>query len=227
MAIDLGGPRVSPLAGGRPENLVVLLHGIGANGDDLIDLALAWRGLAPRAEFISLNAPFPCDFAPDRLQWFSVADRAPAKLLEGARAAARILGPCLDRLLAERGLAADRLALVGFSQGAMMALHVGLRRPQKIAGIVSFSGALRGGEVLHAEIKTKPPVLLVHGDADDVVPFASMSQAKAFLEAEGVRVTALARRGLGHGVDERGVAAGGNFLRKIISAAPAWGANGA
>jgi phospholipase/carboxylesterase len=223
MAFALDGPRVSPLAGGRPENLVVLLHGIGANGDDLIDLALDWRGLAPKAEFISLNAPFACDFSPDRLQWFSVADRNPVKLLDGARTAARILDPTLDRLLGERGLAADRLALVGFSQGAMMALHVGLRRPQKIAGVVSFSGALRGGEVLHTEIKTKPPVLLVHGAADDVVPFASLSQAKAFLEAEGVPVTTLARPGLGHGIDAAGVAAAGNFLRKILSPASAGG----
>jgi phospholipase/carboxylesterase len=217
MAGALDGPRVAPLAGGKADSLVVLLHGIGANGDDLIDLAEYWRPGLPQTEFISLNAPFPCDFAPDRLQWFSVADRTPAILLEGARKAASILNPCLDDLLNERSLDADRLALAGFSQGAMMALHVGLRRPRAVAGVVSFSGALRGGDVLHAEMTAKPPILLIHGDADDIVPFASMAQAKAILEAEGVPVTALARPGLGHNIDEAGLAAAGAFLRAAFT----------
>lgn len=217
MTIALDGPHALPFSGGRPESLVVFLHGIGANGDDLIDLAQYWRMLLPRTEFISLNAPFPCDFAPDRRQWFSIADRTPAKLLDGVRTAARLLDPCLDALLAERGLTPDRLALVGFSQGAMMALYVGLRRKSRTAGIVTFSGALRGGETLHAEIAAKPPVLLIHGEADDIVPFASMAEAKAVLEAEGVPVTVLARPGLGHGIDEAGLAAAGSFLRDRLS----------
>ncbi|VTZ26413.1 Phospholipase [Methylocella tundrae] len=217
MTIALDGPRVAPLAGGRPESLVVLLHGIGANGDDLIDLAQYWGMLLPRTEFISLNAPFACDFAPDRLQWFSVADRAPAKLLEGARTAAKLLDPCLDTLLAERGLAPERLALVGFSQGAMMALHVGLRRKEQIAAIVAFSGALRDGAALRAEIGGKPPVLLIHGEADDIIPFASMAEARAVLEALGVPVAVLARPGLGHSIDEEGLIAGGSFLRERLS----------
>ncbi len=217
----LDGPRVAPFAGGTPDSIVVLLHGIGANGDDLIDLGRYWSRLLPRTEFISLDAPSPCDFAPGRRQWFSVADRTPSVLFEGARAAAQILDPCLDALLDERSLGADRLALAGFSQGAMMALHVGLRRKQQIASIAAFSGALRGGELLHAEIRSRPPVLLIHGEEDGVVPFASMAQAKAVLEAEGVRVTALARPGLGHAIDEVGLAAAGAFLRETLSVAKA------
>jgi phospholipase/carboxylesterase len=217
MAIDLDGPRAPPLEGGRADALLVLLHGIGANGDDLIDLALHWRSILPRAEFLSLNAPFPCDFAPDRRQWFSVADRAPAKMLAGARDAARILDPYLDRLLEERRLAADRMALIGFSQGAMMALYVGLRRTPAIAGIVAFSGALLSGEFLHNEISAKPPVILIHGDADEIVPFDCMAHAKACLEAEQVAVEAVTRPGLGHGIDEGGILAAGAFLRRALA----------
>ncbi|PNG25887.1 alpha/beta hydrolase [Methylocella silvestris] len=215
----LTGPSLPPLAGGAANALVVLLHGVGANGDDLIDLAAYWRPDLAKTAFVSLNAPFPCDFAPDRLQWFSVADRTPAVLLQGARVAALSLDATLDALLAARGLTDDRLALVGFSQGAMMALHVGLRRKRQIAGIVAFSGALRGGETLRAEIGAKPPVLLVHGEMDEIVPFAAMAEARSALEREGVPVAVLARPRLGHAIDEAGLDAAGRFLRGALAPA--------
>lgn len=217
MPIDLDGPSLAPLSCGKAVYLVVLLHGVGANGDDLIDLALNWQPILPKAEFVALNAPFPCDFAPDRRQWFSVTDRAPEKLLQGAREAASILDPHLDDLLAKRRLDASHLALVGFSQGAMMALHVGLRREKQIGGIVAFSGALRGAEILRAELRSRPPVLLIHGDADEVVPFAAMAEARATLEALSVPVKTMTRPGLGHGIDDDGVIAAGEFLRGVLS----------
>ena len=120
-------------------------------------------------------------------------------------------------LLAKRRLDASHLALVGFSQGAMMALHVGLRREKQIGGIVAFSGALREAEILRAEIRSRPPVLLVHGDADDVVPFAAMAEAKATLEALTVPVKSMARPGLGHSIDDAGVIAAGDFLRGVLT----------
>ncbi len=212
MPIDLEGPSYAPLSCGKAVYLVVLLHGRGANGDDLIDLALNWQPILPKAEFLAAHAPFPCDPAPKGRQWFSVEDRAPEKILAGIRAAAEILDPFLDQLLAKRRLDDSHLALVGFSQGAMMALHVGLRRKKQIGAIVGFSGALHGAEALGAEIQSRPPVLLIHGEADAVVPFASHESARTALEASAVPVTSIARPKLGHTIDDEGVTLAGEFL---------------
>jgi phospholipase/carboxylesterase len=218
MRIQLDGPGCAPLSGGKAAYLVILLHGVGANGNDLISLARAWRKILPKAEFVVPNAPFPCDYAPDARQWFSLQDRAPEKLLAGVREAGAILDRFFDELLASRQLDDARLALAGFSQGAATALYAGLRRQTQIAGIVAFSGALPGGEGLRSDIRSKPPVLLVHGEADDAVPFQSMANAKAALEAAGVPVTAVARPGLGHAIDDAGIALAGDYLRDVLVA---------
>jgi len=216
--MQLDGPGLAPLSGGKAAYLVVLLHGVAANGNDLISLARAWRKILPNAEFIAPNAPFPCDYAPEARQWFSLQDRAPEKLLAGLRKAGAILDRFFDGLLATRQLGDARLALAGFSQGAATALYAGLRRQMQIAGIVAFSGALPGAEGLQSDIRSKPPVLLVHGVADNAVPFQSMANAKATLEAAGVPVTAVARPGLGHAIDDAGIALGGEFLRDVLKA---------
>ena len=218
MLMQLDGPGLAPLSGGKAAYLVVLLHGVAANGNDLISLARAWRTILPETEFIAPNAPFPCDYAPGARQWFSLADRAPEKLLAGLREAATILDRFFDELLASRQLGDARLALAGFSQGAATALYAGLRRQTQIAGIVAFSGALPEGEGMRSDIRSKPPVLLVHGEADDVVSFQSMANAQAVLEAAGVSVTVVARPGLGHAIDDAGIALGGDFLRDALAA---------
>jgi phospholipase/carboxylesterase len=215
--MQLDGPGFAPLSGGNATSLVVLLHGIGANGNDLLFLAQAWRKLLPKAEFIAPNAPLPYDHAPEARQWFSLQDRAPEMLLAGLREAGTILDRFFDELLASRQLGDARLALAGFSQGAATALYAGLRRQKPIAGIVAFSGALLG-EGLGRDIRSKPPVLLVHGVADDVVPFQSMANAKATLAAAGVPVKAVARPGLRHAIDDAGIALAGEFLFDILKA---------
>lgn len=214
--LPLSGPSVPPAAGGPARSLVVLLHGVGADGDDLIELAPYWADRLPHTAFVSPNAPFPCDLAPYGRQWFSLQDRSPAALLAGARMAAPSLDAFLDAELAARGLGPDRLALVGFSQGCMMALHCGLRRAAAPAAIVGYSGALVGAELLPGETVGRPPVLLVHGDADQVVPFQALALAEAGLRAAGVPVETHARPDLDHTIDPEGLALGGGFLARAL-----------
>ena len=144
MLLSLEGPSQPPRTGGKPKSVVVLLHGFGADGNDLIGLAPHWAAQLPETEFVSPHAPFPCDMAPSGRQWFSFQDRSPDMVLAGVRAAATILDGFLDDVLAARGLDEHRLALVGFSQGTMMSLHVGLRRKAALAGILGYSGRLLG-----------------------------------------------------------------------------------
>ena len=212
----LTGPSLKPASGGKPASLVVLLHGVGADGNDLIGLAPYWAPLLPDTEFLSPDAPFPCDMAPYGRQWFSLADRSPAPILAGVKTAAPILDRFLDEALAERGLDDSRLTLVGFSQGTMMSLYVGLRRAKAPAGIVGYSGALVAPQLLAGEIRARPPVLLVHGTEDPIVPFAALGTAVKALDASGIKVESLASPGIGHSIDEQGWTRGGEFLRGVL-----------
>jgi phospholipase/carboxylesterase len=221
MLMTLSGPSRPPVAGGKPRRLVILLHGLGADGNDLIGLQQYWGRLVPDAEFISPNAPFPCDGAPWGYQWFSVQDRSLPVLLAGVRAAAPALDAFIDDELQKRDLSDGDAALVGFSQGTMMALYVGLRRARKLAGILGYSGRLIAEDLLANELRSRPPVLLVHGTEDPVVPFASLGHAEGALKRAGVPVDTLACPGIEHAIDPEGLQHGGRFLREVLSAPPA------
>lgn len=218
MLMSLSGPSRPPLSGGKAKRLVMLLHGLGADGNDLIGLQQYWGRLVPDAEFISPNAPFPCDGAPWGYQWFSVGSRAPEVMLAGVRAAAPILDAFIDEELEKRGLADGDLALVGFSQGTMMSLFVGLRRARPVAGILGYSGRLIAEDLLADELRSRPPVLLVHGNADPVVPFGSLAHAEAALQQAGVPVETLACAGVEHAISPEGLQRGGAFLRQVLNA---------
>jgi len=208
----LDGPRRAPLAGGAPKQVVVLLHGLGADGGDLIGLAPPWAEALPHAAFVAPDAPQPCDMAPYGRQWFSLQDRSPARVEAGIRAALPGLAAFLDAELARHDLPGEALALAGFSQGCMLALFAGLRRPSGPAAILGYSGALVAPGRLAAELTARPPVLLVHGESDDVVPVAASRAAEASLREAGVPVQALYRPGLAHGIDEAGLEAGLTML---------------
>jgi phospholipase/carboxylesterase len=212
MPKTLDGPSQPPRTG-TAKQLVVLLHGYGADGNDLIGLAPHWATLLPEAEFISPHAPFPCEAAPYGRQWFGFQERTPEQVLSGVRQAAAILDQYLTELLAEKNMDESRLALVGFSQGAMMSLYVSLRRAKPVAGVVAYSGRLFAAEALATELRARPKILLVHGDADNVVPIAALPHAYAALQEAGVPVEQMLRPGLGHGIDPEGLARGGEFLR--------------
>jgi phospholipase/carboxylesterase len=216
MITALSGPSRPAVSGGKPSRLVILLHGLGADGNDLIELSPYWAPLLPTAEFLSPNAPFPCDMAPYGYQWFSAQDRSPSAVLAGVRAAAPFLDAFIDGALAERGLDDADLALVGFSQGTMMSLYVGLRRSKPVAGIVGYSGRLLAPELLASELRSRPRTLLVHGTDDPLVPYESLAAAETALEGAGVPVETLTCDGIGHSIDENGLRHGGSFLKDVL-----------
>lgn len=212
----LSGPSQAPASGGPAKQLIIFLHGVGADGNDLISLAPLMAEFFPDAHFVSPNAPFPCDMAPFGYQWFSLQDRNPEVLLEGVRKAEPILNDFINEQLEKVNLSDDKLALVGFSQGTMTALHTALRRPNACACILGYSGALLMPGILPDEIKSRPPVCLVHGEADEVVPFVALDEAQRGLMNAGVEVEAHSNPELGHGIDPGGLKIGVDFLKKHL-----------
>ena len=212
--ITLDGPRFGPRSGGAAKQLVVLCHGLGADGQDLIDLAPTWAKSLPDAAFVAPDAPEECDLSPFGRQWFSVADRSPPMREAGVRSAATALDAFLDAELARLGLPADAYALMGFSQGAMTVLFTGLRRPVAPRAILAYSGGLIAAETLGAELCHRPPVLLVHGEDDPVVLPSHSQEAADALVAHGVPVDLNFRPFLEHGIDETGIELGAAALRK-------------
>jgi phospholipase/carboxylesterase len=211
----IDGPRLAPASGKAATSLVVLLHGYGADGRDLIEIGRAWAPLLPDTAFAAPDAPEPCADVPGGRQWFRLHLNDMRRLYGDVAGAAPLVDAFLDAELARLGLGNDRLALVGFSQGTMVALHVGPRRPQPIAGIVGYSGFLAGSEHL-AGTTGRPPVLLIHGEADPVIPVIALHAAAPALGAAGFTVEWHVSPGLGHGIDADGLRLGGDFLRRVL-----------
>ncbi len=214
--MSLSGPEYTPASGGPAKQLVLLLHGWGADGANLIDLADMFARDLPEAHFIAPNAPEICEVNPYGYQWFSLMDRTPSTLLAGARRAAGALNMFIDEKLAALSLPPSALALVGFSQGTMLSLHTALRRMPSIATVVGFSGALIAPESLRTEIASRPPVCLIHGRLDDVVPYAAMDAAEKALQEYQVPVETHTRPAIGHSIDLEGIAIAGGFLKKAF-----------
>jgi phospholipase/carboxylesterase len=206
-------------AKGEATSLVVFLHGYGADGADLLGLADVLSPHLPGAAFVAPDAAERCVGNGFGYQWFPVPwiDGSPqAAADEGMAASVADLNGFLDARLADDGLTADRIALVGFSQGAMMSLHVAPRRDQAVAGVVAISGRLLRPETLAAEAKVKPPVLLIHGDQDAVVPFTDMAKAGDALVAAGFRTFGHVMQGTGHGIAPDGLSVALQFLKEQL-----------
>jgi len=214
MTRPLDGPRLEP-RGRAASALVVLLHGYGANGDDLIALGEGWRQWLPGAAFVAPNAPQTIPGIHGALQWFALTLRDPSEYWRGVETARPALDRFLDAELARYRLPPGRLVLVGFSQGTMMALHIGLRRATPPAGIVAYSGLLAGPEHL-GETKARPPVLMIHGEADDLIPVEALHAGREALAAAGVPVEWHVRPGLGHGIDPEGQFMAAHFIAQVL-----------
>lgn len=211
----LDGPRISPAAG-PAKSLVVFLHGYGADGHDLIDIGRIWAPAMPDTAFVAPHAPDRHPDVPTGRQWFPLSAVDPARLRDGVVGAAPALDAFLDDELARLGLTDDRLVLVGFSQGTMMALHVGPRRANRIAGIVGYSGLVPGPEHLKGEMRHAPPVLLVHGAEDPLIPAMASMAAQRVLGEAGFQVEWHIRPGLQHGIDQKGLDLGADFVRRVL-----------
>lgn len=210
------GPEVWPLSGRGPKQLVIMLHGVGADGENLIDLANSFQNVLPDAHFIAPNAPFPYENAPIGYQWFSLNDRREETLLKGMNTTMPILNEFIDQQLKRFNLLENKLILIGFSQGTMMSLHISFRRENSFAAVIGFSGSLVGDQVLAKEIKSRPPVLLIHGEEDNVVPFGLMLYSSRALKKLSIPVITYECEGLGHMISLKGVNRAKDFLKKLI-----------
>jgi phospholipase/carboxylesterase len=212
----VNGSSLQPSSGGAPKHIVLLLHGYGSNGADMISLAPHWQQALPDALFLAPNAPQRCGMG-FGYQWWGLTGYTPQALAAGANGAAPAINGFLDRKLTQYGLTEKDLAIVGFSQGTMMALHIGLRRPRRLAAIVGYSGMLTGASELAHHSITKPPVLLVHGSSDPIVPVAALHSAKSQLQRLGINVTAHVAQGLGHSVNPAGLQMGSEFVANALN----------
>ena len=218
MAAELDGPRLAP-RNGPARQLVVFLHGYGADGNDLIEVGRAWQPFLPQAAFVAPNAPHTCGQAPMGREWFPLTFRNPTERWDGVNVAAPGVDAFLDAELARHNLPPSALALVGFSQGTMMALQVGLRRAAAPAAIVGYSGmlVLEGDsdvEGYKPQVRARPPVLLIHGDADELIPVQALMHSAEALAALEVPVEWHISAGIGHGIDDEGLRHGGEFLAR-------------
>jgi phospholipase/carboxylesterase len=218
MAAELNGPRLDPL-GGQAKRLVVFLHGYGADGNDLIEIGRAWQGMLPDTAFVSPHAPHPCGQAPSGREWFPLTFRNPDERWNGVNAARPALEQFLDAELKRLNLPPSALALVGFSQGTMMALHTGMRRAVAPAAVVGYSGIFvlpdqATPDAVAGDIRSKPPILLVHGDQDDLIPVQALFMSSQALAALEVPVEWHISPGVGHGIDQEGLRHGGEFLAR-------------
>lgn len=208
-----------PAKSGKATSLVIFLHGYGADGADLLGLADPLSEHLPDTAFVAPNAPESCTGNPFGFQWFPIpwidgsteAD-AEAGLIE----AAEDLNAFLDTQAVAYGLTPDRIAVIGFSQGSMMAFQVLPRRAAPIAGLVAFSGRLLDPDRLAAEAVSKLPVLLIHGDIDEVVPFDDMSRAGQALTKAGFETFGHVMKDTGHGIAPDGLGVALAFLKERL-----------
>jgi phospholipase/carboxylesterase len=204
---------------GAARSIVVFVHGYGADGADLLGLGDALAPHLPGTVFVAPDAPQRCVGNPFGYQWFPIPwldGSSEEAAREGMAESVRLFDAFLDARLAEEGLGPEAMALVGFSQGAMMSLHVAPRRAQAVAGVVAISGRLLVPEMLAAEAVVKPPVLLVHGDQDPVVPFADMGKAGDALVAAGFETYGHVMEGAGHGIAPDGLGVTLQFLKERL-----------
>ncbi len=211
----LEGPRLAAHSG-KASSLVIFLHGYGADGNDLIGLGNEWQSALPDTEFVSPHAPETCAQNPSGRQWWDLQLRSDEERWAGLGRTGPVLDAFISAEIARSGLPASKVALVGFSQGTMMALHVALRRAEPVAGIIGYSGVLAGADRLKGEIRSRPPVFLSHGTMDQVIPVDALVSTVEALAENAVPRSWHVAHGMAHGIDRTGLSLGAQFLQKVL-----------
>lgn len=208
---------------GTPKQIVIMLHGVGSNGRDLISLSPYLERFVKDTVFISPDAPFPCDMVPpgypDSYQWFSLQNRDPHVMLDGVANVFPLVEEFIEAQAERFDVPFSRIALLGFSQGTMTSLYVAPRLKDKIAGVLGYSGALLWDAKTDVDAFHKMPVRLIHGEADDVVPVEAREHAVQILSQHGFDMSGHTTPYLTHSIDEKGIVAGGEFLKEVFAAA--------
>ncbi len=210
-----------PAEDGQADSLVVLLHGYGADGKDLIGLAEMWARNLGSTAFVAPDAPQPCDINPTGRQWFPISGMESPDRMDTIHTIVQSIATLqqfIDKEISAAGIPDDRVIVVGFSQGTMMALHAVPRREMQLAGVVGFSGKLLFPGLLESECRTRPPMVLVHGEADEIVPSASSTEAAVILERNGIPVQSILVPELGHGIDHLGIGIALHFMKARLAA---------
>ena len=210
----LTGPQRLPVSGAVPDSLVVLLHGIGSSGDDLIGLADSWTGSFSHTAFYAPHAPHPFEDAPFGYQWYS--RRAEHLRVESLYQVEALVDDYIDELLAEHQVEPSRCILVGFSQGTIVALHVAPRRSVALGGVIGFSGLMVAADGLRDELGNKSPICLIHGAADPVLPSQGSEAAGRLFDELGVPNEVHILPGLAHAIDQRGIELATRFMRRVL-----------
>jgi phospholipase/carboxylesterase len=213
----IDGPSIHPLSGSQAKQLVIFCHGYGADGNDLIGLANYFQQILPDAYFISPNAPESCPMNPMGYQWFDFTSNDPDLIWKIVNDAGEILNNFIDNKLNELNLSDKDLSLVGFSQGTMMSLHVGLRRSVAMSSIVGFSGRLIREDTLSDDMKSKPPIYLIHGDQDPMVPYSDTINAAKILKDLDVDVQSHISPNTPHSIAQDGLEIAIKFLSSNFS----------
>ncbi|OEY87158.1 phospholipase [Wolbachia pipientis] len=209
--IEINGPEIC-LSGDR-KNVIVCLHGWGASGDSFIHVAKIMSKFLPYSHFIAPNAPFVRKTG-GGYQWFGLENRAEEILYNGVKHAASIVNCFIDKKLKEMGLNDTQLSLIGFSQGAMLAIHASLTRVQPCSSVVAYSGRFIAPSQVTMDIKSTPEMCIIHGDADDVVPFSCFDLSVQTLKKHGVNIEAHAIHALGHIINDDGIKLGVEFIKR-------------
>lgn len=212
----LAGPMLFPRDGLPPRELIIFLHGVSSNGDLILPLRRHLRTSFPRALIVAPHAPEPCPTGGAAYRWWGLESFTPGSLAAGVRKAAPALNRFIDEMLVATALSDDRLVLTGFSQGAMLALHAAITRPRAIAGVAAFSGTLAHRALPWRIFGQRPPILLVHGTDDTIIPPSAHVDAGRRLSAYGCAVQAHMRTGLGHRINGAGYALGERFIRHVL-----------
>ena len=212
--------KTAPAKSGNADSLIIFLHGYGADGADLLSLSTPLSQHLPNTAFAAPDAPDRSTMNPMGFEWFPIPwidGSSEEEAKEGLLSSSAMLNDWLVRIGREFNLSSERIVLIGFSQGTMMALHVGPRSESKFAGIVGFSGRLLEPEALANEVKSRPPILLIHGDMDDVVPASSMPQAAEALDKAGFKVGTYVAEGTAHGISPDGLSVALGFIHDLLN----------